>query len=163
MTLYDRLIRGLLLRRRHTGALGSVDSRRAFLRAVILGGAALPFVPGALERIVLSSGPRSNHELIRLLGSGDYITAQAAREAFAAFVSAPILQVIEQAPIMSDLFTTKTYSGDWTITPIGAPVIPLNIMWGTAPEGSNQRPHSEIVRPVVSTFHHGRGRPRLSS
>lgn len=45
MTFYDRLIRALLLRRRHTGALGSEDSRRAFLRTIILGGATLPFVP----------------------------------------------------------------------------------------------------------------------
>lgn len=142
MTLYDRLIRGLFLRRRHAGALGSKDSRRAFLRTAILGGATLPFVPGALERIVLFSGPRSNHELIRLMCSGDYITAQAARDAFAAFVSAPILQVIEGAPIMSDLFTAETYFSDWTITPIGAPIIPLDLTWG-APKPSDL-PRSEI-------------------
>lgn len=159
MTLYDRLIRGLLLRRRHTGALGSEDSRRAFLRAVILGGATLPLIPGALERITLSSGIRYTPGLIRLMGSGDYITSQAAREAFAAFVSQPILRVIDQAPVLSDLFRGTSFE-NWTVTAVSAPDTPLDIVWGGTPEGSNQRPHSEIVQPVVNTFHHGRGRLR---
>lgn len=133
-TFYDRLIRALLLRRRHTGALGSVDSRRAFLRTVILGGVTLPFVPGTLERIVLSSRP-SNVELLRLMARQD-------QAAFAAFVGPLILKVIEQAPIMSNLFTTETYSSDWTVTSIGA-TIPLDLTWG-APEPSDL-PHSEII------------------
>lgn len=162
MTLYDRLIRAILLRRRHSSGLRTEESRRAFLRTVVLGGVTLPLIPGALERIVLSGGPRSNHELIRLMGSGDYITAQAARDAFTAFVSGPILQVIEQAPIMSDLFTAETYCHDWTVTTIGAPTIPLGLAWGSAPEGLNRLPRSEIVAPAVNTFHHGRIRPRVS-
>lgn len=163
MTFYDRLIRALLLRRRHSSGLRTEESRRAFLRTIVLGGVALPFAPGALERIILSGGPRSNHELIRLMGSGDYITSQAAQRAFAAFVSQPILQVIEEAPVLSDLFRSPSFFSDWTITSVGVPTLPLDIVWGSAPEDSSQLPHSEIISPVVNTFHHGRGRPRLSS
>ena len=137
MTFYDRLIRALLLRRRHSSGLRTEESRRAFLRTMVLGGATLPFVPGALERIALSSRRPSNRELLRLIGQKD-------QAAFAQFVSPVILQVIDQAPIMSDLFTTETYHHDWTVTRIGdAPTIPLNFSWGMPSPGN--LPHSEIV------------------
>lgn len=164
MTFCDRLIRALLLRRRHAGGLGSVDSRRAFLRTVILGGATLPFVPGALERIVLSDSIRYTPGLIRLMGSGDYITSQAAQRAFEAFVSQPILQVIDQAPVLSDLFRSPSFFSDWTITSVGVPTIPLDdIVWGGTSDGPNQLSRSEVVHPVHNTWCHGAGRPRLSS
>lgn len=137
MTFYDRLIRALLLRRRHSSGLRTEESRRAFLRTIVLGGATLPFVPGALERIVLSSGRPSNVELLRLMGRGD----QAVRYVYGAFVSTPILEIIENAPAIKELFSKETFDG-WTITTIGAPVIPLDLTWGT-PEPSDL-PHSEI-------------------
>jgi len=136
MTFYDRLIRALLLRRRHSSGLRTEESRRAFLRAIVLGGVALPFAPGALERIALSSRP-SNVELLRLMGRGD----QAVRYVYGAFVSTPVLEIIENAPAMKELFSKEAFDG-WTITTIGAPVIPLDLTWG-APKPSDL-PHSEI-------------------
>ena len=114
MTLIDRFIRSLLLRHKNRGTLGSADSRRDFLRTMVMGGVLAPVVPGFVERIVVSSSRRSDMaDLLRAMGRG----AQAAMDAFAAFISAPILQVIEQAPVMSSLFGSDTYSLEADTTP----------------------------------------------
>jgi hypothetical protein len=110
-TFCDRLIRALLLRRCHTGALGSVDSRRAFLRTIVLGGATLPFIPGALERIVLSSHSPHN-DLIPLMSIN--------LAALEPFMSQPILRMVEHAPSIGNLFGGESLDR-WTITSIGAP------------------------------------------
>lgn len=48
-------------------------------------------------------------ELCRKLGSKNKLESQAAAEAIAEVLSRPILQVIEQAPVISNLFTTIVY------------------------------------------------------
>lgn len=100
------------------------------------------------------------------MGSGDYITSQAAQRAFADFVSQPILQVIEQAPVLSDLFGGTSFE-NWTITGVKAPDIPLDIAWGSSDVGIVRRekptPPLEVAHPVHNTWCHGAGRPRLPS
>lgn len=59
-------------------------------------------------------------DLCRRLGSKNKSESMAAAEAIAEVLSRPILQVIEQAPVISNLFTTLTYDAG---TP---PVIPLD-------------------------------------
>lgn len=49
-------------------------------------------------------------ELVRKMGSKSKTESLAATEAMAAIMARPILQVIEQAPVLSNLFTTETYS-----------------------------------------------------
>ncbi len=57
MTYLDRLVRALLLRRKHAAGLATHDARRAFLRTMVVGGITLPFAEGVLERITLGSTP----------------------------------------------------------------------------------------------------------
>ncbi len=153
MTLIDRFIRSLLLRHKNRGTLGSADSRRDFLRTMVMGGILAPVVPGFVERIVVLTGRyRSNADLLRAMGRGD----QAAMDAFAAFMTAPILQVIEQAPVFSNLLATEPHSLDSTpqIT------IPLTYAWGPSVKLSPRAPREEVVYPVHNTWCHGRGRSR---
>lgn len=49
-------------------------------------------------------------ELVRKMGSKSRSESLAATEVMAAIMAKPILQVIEQAPVVSNLFTTETYS-----------------------------------------------------
>ena len=58
--------------------------------------------------------------LVKKLGSKHKLESLAAAEALAAIMARPILQVIEQAPVISNLYTTLTYSEGQ------APVIPLD-------------------------------------
>lgn len=58
--------------------------------------------------------------LVKKMGSKNKLESMAAAEALAAVLSRPILQVIEQAPVISNLYTTLTYDA-------GTPaVIPLD-------------------------------------
>lgn len=58
--------------------------------------------------------------LVKQMGSKNKTESMAASEALAAILSRPILQVIEQAPVISNLYTTLTYDSTQ------APVIPLD-------------------------------------
>ena len=48
-------------------------------------------------------------ELVKKLGSRNKAESMAAQEAVAQVLAQPILQVIEQAPVISNLFSTTTY------------------------------------------------------
>jgi hypothetical protein len=64
----------------------------------------------------------NNTKLLKLMAHKDFLKAQEAREAFAAFITAPVLQVIESAPVIGSLFTTYTYDYG---TPPSIPLAPL--------------------------------------
>jgi hypothetical protein len=64
----------------------------------------------------------NNTKLLKLMASKDFLKAQEAREAFAAFITAPVLEVIQSAPVIGNLFTTNTY--DYGTTP-SIPLAPL--------------------------------------
>lgn len=64
----------------------------------------------------------NNTKLLKLMANKDFLKAQEAREAFAAFITAPVLQVIESAPVIGSLFTTYTYDYG---TPPSIPLAPL--------------------------------------
>lgn len=58
--------------------------------------------------------------LVKQMGSKSKLESTAAAEAIAAILARPILQVIEQAPVISNLYTALTYDAGT------APVIPLD-------------------------------------
>ncbi len=60
-------------------------------------------------------------ELCRKLGSKNKLESMAAAEAIAEVLASPILQVIEQAPVISNLFTTLTFDAG---TPATIPLDP---------------------------------------
>ncbi len=116
--------------------------RRAFLRTIIVGSAVAPFVDvsSVIQRATYSRHQR-NADLIRALGRGD----PGAMDAFAAFISAPILQVIEQAPVLSSLYATPTVDLGWE------PVIPLDLCFddGTTPDPKWPSTVVEIRSPGI--------------
>ncbi len=57
MTYLDRLVRALLLRRKHAAGLATHEARRSFLKTMVVGGITLPFAEGVLERIALGPTP----------------------------------------------------------------------------------------------------------
>ena len=64
----------------------------------------------------------NNTKLLKLMAHKDFLKAQEAREAFAAFITAPVLEVIQSAPVIGNLFTTNTYDYG---TPPSIPLAPL--------------------------------------
>jgi hypothetical protein len=64
----------------------------------------------------------NNTKLLKLMAHKDFLKAQEAREAFAAFITQPILEVIQSAPVIGNLFTTNTYDYG---TPPSIPLAPL--------------------------------------
>lgn len=63
-----------------------------------------------------------NKKLLRLMVDKDPLKAMAARVAFAAFITEPILNVIESEPVIGNMFTTYTYDEG---TPATIPLAPL--------------------------------------
>jgi hypothetical protein len=51
MSALDRFIHALFARHYRRGEIVSADSRRQFIRSIVLGGAAIPLIPGMVERI----------------------------------------------------------------------------------------------------------------
>lgn len=154
MTFLDRFVRALLLRHRHRGSTVSRDSRRDFLRTIIMAPVVLPAGWQVIERITLPSDPYSVR-LLKAMAAGD----MAAMEAFSAFISSPILQVIEQAPVISDLFKAEPFDA----SPYYAkPVIPLDIgAWDEPLLGGVTDIRSPgIVSEPHSTWCHGWPRRR---
>jgi hypothetical protein len=137
--LHQRLINWWVAKQREHQRIAA--SRRAFIRTIIVGGVVAPFAPDLIERVTQPRW-RSNADLLRAMGAGD----TAAMEAFAAFISAPILQVIEQAPVIGSLFVGH---GLGEITP----VIPLVYHWddGTPPD-----PSTPSLVEAHNTWCHGR-------
>jgi len=64
----------------------------------------------------------ANTKLLRQMASKNYTEAMEAREAFAAFITQPILEVIESAPVIQSLYQTYTYDYG---TPPSIPLAPL--------------------------------------
>lgn len=64
----------------------------------------------------------SNSKLLRLMADKNIMKAMEAREAFAAFITQPILEVIQSEPVIGNLFTTWTYDYG---TPSSIPLAPL--------------------------------------
>lgn len=64
----------------------------------------------------------NNSKLLKLMADKNALKAQAAREAFAAFITQPILKVIESEPVIGNLFITWTYDYG---TPSSIPLAPL--------------------------------------
>lgn len=60
--------------------------------------------------------------MFALMADKDYTTAQKAREAFAAFIQQPIMNVIESEAVLGNLFSTQTYDYG---TPSSIPLAPL--------------------------------------
>ncbi len=143
MTL-DGFIRRVLLGQR-AAREGGMD-RRVFIRSCLIAGAAIPFI----SPVTLFQPRWSNADLIRRLASTDLTEALAAREAFAAFITAPILQVIEQAPVISELFSTATFDS-------AGPTIPLDLgSWDDEVLlGGVTDIRSPGVVPVHNTWCHG--------
>lgn len=65
---------------------------------------------------------KDNAKMLRLMADKDYLKAMAAREAFAAFITQPVQQVIESAPVIGNLYSTATYDYG---TPPSIPLAPL--------------------------------------
>ncbi len=119
--LFRRLLDRWVARQRERQRIAA--SRRAFLRTVVIGSVAAPFIDvGAILERVTRPTYRSGADLLRAMGSRDKAEALAAQEAFAAFISAPILQVIEQAPVISNLFGAEPFDFQ------SAPTIPLDLV-----------------------------------
>lgn len=109
-------------------------SRRAFIRSVLIGGAAGAIVgPEFIERItrprtIYTFGrSRVQIHLDAVKRLGGLQGAKEAQEALAAVLSGPILQMIEQAPVISDLFKVDAFHPRWN-----SRVIPLEITWRDA-------------------------------
>ena len=65
---------------------------------------------------------KKNAALLRAMASDDVLEAMKARSAFAAYITEPILQVIESQPVLQQLFTPYTYDYG---TPSTIPLAPL--------------------------------------
>ncbi len=118
--LFRRLLDRWVARQRERQRIAA--SRRAFLRTVVIGSVAAPFIDvGAIVERITRPTYRSGADLLRAMGSRDRAEALAAQEAFAAFMTAPILQVIEQAPVISDLFSDAPFESS------GSPTIQLDL------------------------------------
>ncbi len=65
---------------------------------------------------------KDNAKMLRLMADKDYTKAMAAREAFAAFITPPVQQIIESAPVIGNMFATSTYD-EGTVPSI--PLAPL--------------------------------------
>lgn len=63
-----------------------------------------------------------NVKLLKQMADKNLVKAMEAREAFAAFITQPILEVIESAPVIQSLFETYTYDYG---TPPSIPLAPL--------------------------------------
>lgn len=63
-----------------------------------------------------------NKKLLRLMADKSQLKAQEAREAFAAFITEPILNVIQSEPVIGNMFTSYNYEYG---TPPSIPLAPL--------------------------------------
>jgi hypothetical protein len=87
--------------------------------------------------------------LIKQLGSKNKVESMAAQEAFAAFISDVLLQVVEAAPVISNLYTTKSYSEG------SAPTLPLDVMFDIKDAGYIQVWTQTIAGGLPTNFIHG--------
>ena len=99
-----------------------------------------------------------NTKLLKLMADKDSSKAFAAREAFAAFITQPILNVIESEPVIGNLFTTWTYDYG---TPSSIPLAPLfdiknndfiKVWAQTRPGGLATSSNSDVSELMVMTY-----------
>jgi hypothetical protein len=100
----------------------------------------------------------NNTKLLKLMADKDSQKALAAREAFAAFITTPILQVIESEPVIGNLFTTWTYDYG---TPSSIPLAPLfdvkqadfiKVWAQSRPGGLASSSNSDVSELMVMTY-----------
>lgn len=99
-----------------------------------------------------------NTKLLKLMAHKDSMKAMAAREAFAAFITSPILEVIESEPVIGNLFTTWTYDYG---TPSSIPLAPLfdiksndfiKVWAQSRPGGLATSSNSDVSELMVMTY-----------
>ncbi len=97
-------------------------------------------------------------DLVRRMGSRNKTESMAAAEALAAVMTTPILQVIEQAPVISNLYQTLTYGAD---TPSLIPLDPyfdvrarnfLTVWTQSQPGGNAQNFNDGATDLYVQTY-----------
>lgn len=97
-------------------------------------------------------------ELVQKMGSRNKTESMAAAEALAAVLTRPILQVIEQAPVISNLYQTLTYSAGTAST---IPLDPyfdvrqrnfLNVWSQSQPGGNSQNFNDGATELFVQTY-----------
>ena len=101
----------------------------------------------------------ANTKLFKLMADQRNMTeAVKAREAFAAFITQPILQVIEASPVIGNLFTTWTYDYG---TPASIPLAPLfdikqadfiKVWAQSRPGGLASSQNMDVSELMVSTY-----------
>lgn len=101
----------------------------------------------------------ANTKLFKLMADQRNMTeAVKAREAFAAFITKPILQVIESSPVIGNLFTTWTYDYG---TPASIPLAPLfdikqadfiKVWAQSRPGGLASSQNMDVSELMVSTY-----------
>lgn len=87
--------------------------------------------------------------LIRQMGSKNRAIAAAAQEAFAGFIGDVILAVVEQAPVISNLYTNKPYAEGT------APSLPLDVLFDVKNAGYIQVWTQSIAGGLPTNFMHG--------
>lgn len=87
--------------------------------------------------------------LVKQLGSKNKVESMAAQEAFAAFISDVLLQVVEAAPVISNLYTTKSYAEGTS------PSLPLDVMFDIRDAGYLQVWTQTIAGGLPTNFVHG--------
>ena len=88
-------------------------------------------------------------KLVKSLGSRNRSEFDAAMEAVAAYVGDVILEVVEQAPVISNLFTTVTYNEG------SAPSLPLDVYYDVKDKNYLQVWTQSIPGGLASNFVHG--------
>ena len=99
-----------------------------------------------------------NTKLLKQMADKNLMKAMEAREAFAAFITQPILEVIESAPVINSLFTTYTYDYG---TPPSIPLAPLfdiksqdfvRVWTQSKPGGLATSQNLDVSELMVSTY-----------
>lgn len=108
-------------------------------------------------KITIEKTP-NNTKLLKLMADKDTLKAMAAREAFAQFITSPILEVIESEPVIGNLFTTWTYDYG---TPASIPLAPLfdikqadfiKVWAQSRPGGLATSSNSDVSELMVMTY-----------
>ena len=87
--------------------------------------------------------------LVKQMGSKNKAESMAAQEVFAGFIGGVILQVVEQAPVISNLYTPKTYAEGT------APSLPLDVLFDIKDRNYVQVWTQSIAGGTPSSFIHG--------
>lgn len=99
-----------------------------------------------------------NTKLLKQMADKNMLKAMEAREAFAAFITQPILEVIESAPVVSSFFDTYTYDYG---TPPSIPLAPLfdirsqdfiRVWTQSKPGGLATSQNMDVSELMVSTY-----------